>query len=328
LTFQQDAGGGRAAGSGGSGWLYSALAASQVNSGSTVIVNFTSGTIATVGVLMYVEGADQTTWKDVSTQNASGSGNWDTGTTATRGQANEISIAMAFDAAASASSSTTDSPATELAETSFAGDFVVPTSYQQHTSTGTSRITGVWTGGGAWCAAIATYKEAAGGNPPVDLSADAGASTAGGSATPLAFAYTAATGTSTAAGGTTALTVVLAAASGSATAGGGSVNFSGGAPVNLSATAGTATAVGGAVSPTVVYTAASGAATASGNAPGLTWRWTAATGDATAGGGDVSRLSVVADPYPMVLRFTESHPTLQHTEGAVLRFTEQDPLIS
>lgn len=161
LTFQQDAGGARAAGSGGSGWLYSAKASSLISSGATVIVNFTSGTIATVGVLLYFEGADQTTWKDVSTQNAAGSGNWDTGTTASRSQANEISIAMAFDAAASATSSATDGPATELAETSFAGDFVLPTSYEQHASTGTSRITGVWTGGGAWCAAIATYKEAA-----------------------------------------------------------------------------------------------------------------------------------------------------------------------
>lgn len=181
LTFQQDAGQALAAGSGGSGWIYSARATSLIPAGSTVIVNFTTGTLATAGSLKYLEGADATAWKDVSTQGASASSAaWNTGTTAARAIADEVSIAMAFETGAGATTSTTDAPATELNEVS-SGGRVLTTAYQYHTATGTSNITGAWDIANSWNAAIVSYKKAAaaGASGAGAISATAGVSGTG-----------------------------------------------------------------------------------------------------------------------------------------------------
>ena len=113
---------------------------------------------------------------------------------------------------------------------------------------------------------------------------------------------------------------------GSAAAGrlplGGTLSAAAGGTVDLSATNGTAAAAGGTASFSAVYSATSGAATATGGQATVAFVYTATAGVATAGGGDVSRLDVVADPYPLTLRFTETAGTLTGREGGVLTFRE------
>jgi hypothetical protein len=123
-------------------------------------------------------------------------------------------------------------------------------------------------------------------NPPVNVTAAAGAATASGGTAALASSVTATTGLATASGGTASLRATYLAATGLATAGGGTATATSGA--GGSASGGLATAAGGTTSLAVTLSAASGVATASGGTASEARTLQATAGAASASGGAVS----------------------------------------
>lgn len=143
--------------------IFSAYAPSGLASSTAITVTFATAASANklVGA-MSVSGLAAANWFDASTTFSSGGvaqAAWDTGTTATRTSAQEISIGGAKSSVAV--TSTTTAPATELQDTTGALTNGLTTAYQQSNLVGTSRIQGTFSlATGTVRGAIGTYKAA------------------------------------------------------------------------------------------------------------------------------------------------------------------------
>lgn len=154
--------------------IYSAMAPSGLANNTLLeVTSAPDGYPARSLSVVYITGIDIDAWEDRAVTNTGAGASWSTGATGTRLFPNEISIGLAVaDLDGANVTSVTAGPAVEMHDLSaFNGSApdepgVAQTdAYAQHSSTGTSQITGTWSGTPDWAAALVTYVAAPTPNP-------------------------------------------------------------------------------------------------------------------------------------------------------------------